>query len=107
MTHQPAPTGRDRACYEIRLRGHLGSHWAARFDGMTLTPLADGTTLLRGPVVDQAALHGLIRQLGDLGIPLLSVTQSDAGEAHDPGPATRTEPVPNPAHASPPPRRCS
>jgi hypothetical protein len=61
--------------YEIRLKGHLGPRWAARFDEMTLTTQADGTTLIEGPVVDQATLHGLLRTLGDLGIPLLSVTQ--------------------------------
>jgi hypothetical protein len=87
MTHQPAPTGRDRAWYEIRLQGHLGSHWASRFDGMTLTPLEDGTTLLRGPVADQAALHGLLRQLGDIGITLLSLQQHD----RDPSTAATTE----------------
>ena len=77
MSHQPAPTGPDRAWYEIRLQGHLGSHWAGRFDGMTLTPLEDGTTVLRGPVADQAALHGLLRQLGDIGITLLALHQHD------------------------------
>jgi hypothetical protein len=61
--------------YEIRLKGHLGPRWAARFDGMTLTARADGTTVIEGPVVDQAALHGLLRTLRDLGLPLLSVTQ--------------------------------
>jgi hypothetical protein len=61
--------------YEIRLKGHLGPRCAARFDDMTLTTQADGTTLIEGPVVDQATLHGLLRTLGDLGIPLLSVTQ--------------------------------
>jgi hypothetical protein len=61
--------------YELRLKGHLGPRWAARFDEMTLTTQADGTTLIEGPVVDQATLHGLLRTLGDLGIPLLSVTQ--------------------------------
>jgi len=61
--------------YEIRLKGHLGPRRAARFDEMTLTTQADGTTLIEGPVVDQATLHGLLRTLGDLGIPLLSVTQ--------------------------------
>jgi hypothetical protein len=63
--------------YEIRLKGHLGPRWAARFDGMTLTTRADGTTVIEGPVVDQAALHGLLRTLRDLGLPLLSVTQKD------------------------------
>jgi hypothetical protein len=63
--------------YQIRLTGHLASRWAARFDGMTLTNQADGTTLIEGPVVDQAALHGLLRTLRDIGLPLLSVTQVD------------------------------
>jgi hypothetical protein len=65
----------DSGRYEIRLKGHLGSRWAARFDGMTLTTRADGTTVIEGPVVDQAALHGLLRALHDLGLPLISVTQ--------------------------------
>jgi hypothetical protein len=63
--------------YQIRLAGHLASRWAARFDGMTLITLADGTTLIEGPVVDQAALHGVLRTLRDIGLPLLSVTQVD------------------------------
>jgi hypothetical protein len=63
--------------YQIRLAGHLASRWAARFDGMTLTPQVDGTTLIEGPVVDQAALHGLLRTLRDIGLPLLAVTQLD------------------------------
>ncbi|HEV8560453.1 MAG TPA: hypothetical protein VGR06_29330 [Actinophytocola sp.] len=71
MTDTPA--GR----YEIRIKGHLGARWAARFDGMTLTARADGTTLIEGPVVDQAALYGLLRTLRDIGLPLLSVTRVD------------------------------
>lgn len=67
--HQHKP---DR--YEIRLKGHLAGRWAAWFDGMTLTTHSDGTTSLEGPVVDQAALHGLLAQLRDVGLPLLSVT---------------------------------
>ncbi len=63
--------------YEIRLQGRLGPRWAARFDGMTLDALDDGTTVLVGHVADQAALHGLLTRLGDLGIPLLSVRQQD------------------------------
>ncbi len=64
-----------RRRYEIRLLGHLDSRWAAWFDGMTLTRHNDGTTVLDGPVVDQAALHGLLRRLRDVGLPLISVTQ--------------------------------
>lgn len=61
--------------YEIRVRGRLGSRWAAWFDGMTLTAQGDGTTAIDGPVADQAALHGLLRTLRDLGLPLISLTQ--------------------------------
>ena len=72
--------------YEIRLEGHLGSRWAAWFDGMTLTARSDGTTVLEGPVVDQAALHGLLRKLRDTGLPLLSVTQVDKVQSTCPPP---------------------
>lgn len=60
--------------YEIRVEGHLGARRAAWFDGLTVTSEPDGTTVLRGDVVDQAALHGLLQTLRDLGIPLLSLT---------------------------------
>jgi hypothetical protein len=60
--------------YEIRVQGHLADRWAAWFDGMTLTRQADGTTVLQGPVTDQSALHGLLRKVNDLGLPLVSVT---------------------------------
>ncbi len=59
--------------YQLRLAGHLDPQWADWFEGMTLTWEANGTTLLTGPVVDQAALHGLLRRVRDLGIPLISV----------------------------------
>lgn len=61
--------------YEIRVKGHLQSRWAAWFDGMSLTHETDGTTNISGPVVDQAALHGLLHTLRDTGLPLISVTQ--------------------------------
>jgi hypothetical protein len=60
--------------YEIRVKGHLPDRWAAWFDGMTLARQADGTTVLRGRVADQSALHGLLRKVSDLGLPLVSVT---------------------------------
>ncbi len=59
--------------YEIRVKGHLARHWETWFDGMTLTAEANGETLLSGAIRDQAALHGVIDRLRDLGLPLLSV----------------------------------
>jgi hypothetical protein len=67
--------------YEIRVKGHLADRWAAWFDGMTLTRQADGTTVLDGPVADQPALHGLLRKVSDLGLPLVSVTPTDTPTA--------------------------
>jgi len=61
--------------YEIRLKGHLDTRWAAWFDGLSLTNESDGTTLIHGPVADQAALHGLLQKVRDVGLPLVSVTQ--------------------------------
>ncbi len=69
--------------YEIRIHGHLGPRWASRFDGMNLTAEDDGTTVIRGPVVDQAALHGLLQTLRDLGITLLSLNPLPADRAVD------------------------
>lgn len=63
--------------YEIRLAGHLDPRWAARFDGLTVRHAADGTTVLSGPIADQAALHGVLQQIRDLGIPLVAVTATD------------------------------
>jgi hypothetical protein len=73
------------AIYEIRIRGHLGPEWTDWFGGLTVTLDAGGDTLLTGPVVDQAALHALLRQVRDLGIPLLSVNRvgPDAQAAPD------------------------
>ncbi|MFN8028401.1 MAG: hypothetical protein U0W40_19190 [Acidimicrobiia bacterium] len=65
--------------YEIRVTGHLDARWAAWFDGLTLTSGDDGTTVLTGPVVDQAALHGVLNKLRDLGLPLVAVTQLRTG----------------------------
>jgi hypothetical protein len=71
--------------YEIRLKGHLESRWAAWFDGLTLTHDGDGTTLIHGPVVDQAALYGLLTRVRDLGLPLISVTQVEPDPPSEPG----------------------
>jgi hypothetical protein len=59
--------------YQIRLKGHLGCQWTEWFEGLTITLEENGETLLTGPVVDQAALHGLLKKVRDLGLPLLSV----------------------------------
>ena len=59
--------------YEIRLQGHLNARWADWFDGLSLSQDSDGTTLLSGSVVDQAALHGLLGKVRDLGLPLIAV----------------------------------
>jgi hypothetical protein len=61
------------AHYEIRLNGHLDPRWSEWFEGLTSTSLADGTTILSGRIADQAALHGLLRTIGDLGMTLVSV----------------------------------
>jgi hypothetical protein len=67
--------------YQIRLHGHLGPQWTAWFEGMTITLADNGDTVLAGLVVDQAALHGLLRKVRDLGLPLLAVTRIDPGQA--------------------------
>jgi len=61
--------------YEIHFQGRLDPRWATWFDGLDVTDGPDGTSVLRGPVADQAALHGLLSRLRDLGLPLLSMTQ--------------------------------
>ena len=67
--------------YEIRLKGHLDARWADWFDGLTITLEEDGDTLLSGPVTDQAALHGLLKKVRDLGMPLVSVSQVEPDQA--------------------------
>ena len=71
--------------YEIRLKGRLDSRWSAWFDGLTLTQASDGITVIHGQVADQAALHGLLQTLRDLGLPLISVTQVEADHRNDLG----------------------
>ncbi|KRE25849.1 hypothetical protein [Agromyces sp. Soil535] len=71
--HRPS-TGLDQpAWYEVRLKGHIDQQWGDWFEGMTSTTESDGTTVLSGPLIDQAALHGLLRKVGDLGMTLISV----------------------------------
>lgn len=76
--HEPPPE------YEIRVAGHLAPRWSAWFDGLTVAQQGDGTTVLRGPVVDQAALHGLLQRLRDVGLPLLSLTRTASGRPTEP-----------------------
>jgi hypothetical protein len=81
-SHQP----HQENWYELRLQGHLDARWSHWLDGMHLTQHSDGTTLLRGPVIDEAALHGLLARIRDIGVPLLSVTRL---EGHLPQHTTR------------------
>jgi hypothetical protein len=76
--------------YEIRLKGHLDDRWATWFEGLTITREDNGETRLTGVVVDQAALHGLLRKVRDLGLPLLSVMQVDPKPANGPDSNTDT-----------------
>jgi len=70
--------------YQIRLKGHLGHHWANWFEGLTITLEDSGETVLTGSVVDQAALHGVLKKVRDLGMPLLSVNRIKPGQADAP-----------------------
>ncbi len=66
--------------YCLRIAGHLDPHWSAWFDGLELAYDTDGTTTITGPVADQAALHGLLRKIRDLGVPLLEITRVTTSE---------------------------
>lgn len=73
--------------YQIRIKGHLGPQWKDWFEGLTITLEEDGHTLLTGPVVDQAALHGLLKKVRDLGMPLVWVIRTDPGQPDTPASA--------------------
>ena len=74
-------TGQDQpTTYQVRIKGHLGPEWADWFGGLAITLENNGDTLLTGLVVDQAALHGVLRRVRDLGMPLVSVRQMKGGE---------------------------
>jgi len=75
----------DTARYEIRVTGHLADRWAGRFAGLTLAREENGITVLTGTVADQAALHGLLRAVRDLGVRLLSVTRLQSEPPEAPG----------------------
>jgi hypothetical protein len=70
--------------YQVRIKGHLGRQWTDWFGGLDITLEEDGDTLLTGPVVDQAALHGLLKKVRDLGMPLVSVSPVEPGQADTP-----------------------
>ena len=76
---EPKTNSDQPVVYQIRLKGHLGSQWTDWFGGLTITLEEDGDTLLTGPVVDQAALHGLLKKVRDLGLPLVSVSPVEPG----------------------------
>lgn len=77
--------------YEFRLAGHLGPELAGWFEGLTATSEAAGTTLLTGLIADQAALHGVLRRIRDMGLPLISIAQVQLGEGHPPRSSKETE----------------
>ena len=77
----PQPDSNQPTIYQIRLKGHLGSQWTDWFGGLTITLEDNGDTLLTGPVIDQAALHGLLKKVRDLGLPLVSVSPLEHGQA--------------------------
>ena len=72
-----------RVAYRLRVAGHLDQHWSAWFGGLVLARDSDGTSTLSGVVVDQAALHGLLAKIRDLGVTLLSVEIIEASDATD------------------------
>ena len=80
-THASSEDQSEPGLYEIRLKGHLDDRWSDWFGGLTITLVEDGNTLLTGRVIDQAALHGLLKKVRDLGMPLLSVNFVSPGQA--------------------------
>ena len=71
-------TESNNTTYQIKLKGHLNQSWADWFDEMTFIHESDGTTTLTGEIIDQSALHGLLKKIRDLGLPLISVNQIDS-----------------------------
>jgi hypothetical protein len=84
-THPSTDDRREPGRCEIRLKGHLDQRWAAWFDGLDLSRETDGTTVVHGPVADQAALHGLLQKVRDTGLPLVSVICVEPDPAGMPG----------------------
>jgi hypothetical protein len=86
MSEAHAWTGdrQQKARSEIRVRGHLDARWARWFDGLSVTLDSDGTTLIHGPMLDQAALHGVLQKVRNIGLPLISVTHVDPEHPNGP-----------------------
>jgi len=83
-SHVPAEDDHETRLCTIRVKGHLDGRWSAWFDGLTVTTEDDGTTAIRGPVTDQAALFGLLQKLRDVGLPLVSVVHAEPDDRHGP-----------------------
>jgi hypothetical protein len=77
---QQKPNQREPKVYQIKIKGHLGSQWSDWFDSLTVTQDKKGNTLLTGPVIDDAALHGLLKKVRDLGMPLISFNPFETGQ---------------------------
>jgi hypothetical protein len=88
-THGSATDHYASGRYEIRLKGLLDARWAAWFDGLSLTHEGDGTTVIHGRIVDQAALHGVLRKVRDVGLPLISVSRIEPDQPDTPTTDTR------------------
>ncbi len=86
----PTTDPNEPRAYQIRLKGQLGSEWAEWFGGLTITLADNGDTLLTGLAIDQAALHGLLKKVRDLGLPLISVNPIEPSQTDDPA-ATGTD----------------
>jgi hypothetical protein len=75
---------KEPSVYQFRIKGHIGCQWTEWFGGLTITLEENGETLLTGPVVDQAAMHGLLKKVRDLGLPLISVNRIEPEQADGP-----------------------
>lgn len=83
--HSTQREGVKKMVYEIRVKGQLDQHWSAWFEGLTISHDGQGNTVLRGPLADEAALHGVLMKVRDLALPLLSVNRQDVGGSPEKG----------------------